>query len=258
VDFSRLMKRYAIHLEDRLVQKSELIVVGSQALKRSYVSRGCSADKLLVLYPTADMNLFRPGPTPVHDEIKRRYGLHGKTVVGFVAGNISASWRRTDLLIDALPVILKKHHHAGVLIVGDGDLKQLSTRLGPDLMKSVAITGKVPYSEVCRYINAMDVCVIPNSTWYGSPTKLFEYGAMRKPVVAPTLPPIQEVVEHGVSGLLFQPCHQADMIRQILLLLENPGRREQLGQSLHERIKSLCTWETNTEAVISAVSRCRR
>lgn len=256
VDLGPLMKRYAIYLEDRLVRESDFVVLGSQELKKSYVRRGYPPDKFLVLYPTADLDLFQPSPGG--EEVRRRFHLDGKLVMGFVAGNLSARWRRTDLLIDAIPIIARQHPQFAALIVGDAQLQESNPSSGGSAASpSAAWTGKVPYADVPRFINAMDICVIPNATWYGSPTKLFEYGAMAKPVVAPRLPPIQEVIEHGVSGLLFEPGNQADMIRQILILLENPPVREQLGSSLRRKINRLYTWEENTRAVIEAVSGCR-
>jgi len=255
VDLSHLMKRYAIYLEDRLVERSDFIVVGSEALKQFYVRRGCPPDKLLVLYPTADMDMFRPGPA--QNDMKEKYGLQGKLVVGFVAGNISAGWSRPDLLLGALRVIAAKHPQLGALIVGDGKIDEPTCEPGASKTTwSAALTGKVPYSEVPHYINAMDICVIPGATWYGSPTKLFEYGAMGKPLVAPRMPPIQEVIEHGVSGLLFEPENQDDMIRQILNLMESSSQREALGRNLRMRLGSHYTWEMNTKVLIAAVSGC--
>src|SRR5205823_4638589 len=103
------------------------------------------------------------------------------------------------------------------------------------------------------YINAMDICVIPNATWYGLPTKLFEYGAMGKAIVAPSYPPIQEIIEDGVSGFLFKPEDEADLIRKLAALVNDPHRRRELGNNLQQKIRKNFTWELNTAAVINAV-----
>jgi len=257
VDLSSLMKQYAIFLEDRLVREADFVVLGSEELKKSYVRRGFPAEKLLVLYPTADLEMFRPGLP--REEIKRRFGLDGKIVVGFVAGGISAGWRRPDLLLDVLSAVMQKHPQASALIVGDGTFDGVPRSLGSARSaEALVLTGKVPYADVPDFIKAMDICVIPGATWYGSPTKLFEYGAMAKPVVAPRLPPIQEVVDHGVTGLLFEPGDHGDMLRQIVALMESPSRRQELGRNLRQRLQSRYTWEANTKTVIEAVENRRR
>ncbi len=253
VDLSGLAKRYAVRLEDRLIQRSDFVVLGSDELKKSYVRQGCPPDKLLVLYPTADLEMFRPGPN--QDEVKRQFGLTDRVVVGLVAGDTSAGWRRTDLLLGALSVIGRKHRQIGALIVGDGKWQQPPPGSAANEAEvAVAFTGKVPYQDVPRYINAMDICVIPNATWYGSPTKLFEYGAMAKAVVAPRYSPIQEIIEDGVSGLLFDRENQTDLIQKLELLAGDPLRRRQLGENLLRKIRMNFTWELNTKAVTSAIT----
>jgi glycosyltransferase involved in cell wall biosynthesis len=255
VDLSPLGRRYAIRLEDRLVRESDCIVVGSEELKKYYVGRGFSPEKFLVLYPTADLDLFGANVDP--GGTRAELGLEGKVVAGFVAGNLAAPWRRTDLLMSALSIIAQQRPEFRGLVVGDRGPDEAATGSNGSMTGgSIVATGKVPYAQVPRFINAMDICVIPNATWYGSPTKLFEYGAMAKAVVAPRLPPIQEVIEHGVSGLLFEPNNKDEMIQQILSLLENPARREKLGKNFRHAISTRYTWKRNTEAVIKAVERC--
>lgn len=254
VDLSGLMKRYAIFLEDRLVRESDFVVLGSEELKKSYIRRGFPADKLLVLYPTADLDMFRPNGAA--DLIKRQYGLADKIVLGFVAGNITAGWRRTDLLLEAVQDLVSTHPNVGALVVGDGKAKVTSSeRASSPKETRVAFTGKVPYVEVPRYVQAMDICIIPNATWYGSPTKLFEYGAMGRAVVAARVPPVQEIIEHGVSGLLFEPNDKGDMLKQIVSLVADRSLRERLGTNLKEKIRTQYTWEKNTKSVIEAVDR---
>jgi glycosyltransferase involved in cell wall biosynthesis len=251
VDLSPLMKRYAVHLEDRLVRESDFVVLGSQELKKSYIRHGWPADKFLVLYPTADLQMFRP--TSGAGALKPKLGLVGKTVVGLVAGDTSAGWRRTDLFLDALSSLARKQPHLAAMVVGDG--KPPASFESNSAKLPIIFTGKVPYAEVPTYIDAMDICVIPNATWYGSPTKLFEYGAMAKTIIAPHYPPIEEILEDGISGLLFERENPADLITKIALAAGNPQLRQQLGQGILAKIKKNYNWELNTDAVINAVRK---
>jgi glycosyltransferase involved in cell wall biosynthesis len=239
-----VLKPLAVRQEDQLLRRADLVVLGSQALRDHYVSRGFDAGRLMVLYPTADERLFDPATEG--SAVRASCGLDGQPVAGFVGS--MAPWHRLDLFLGAMARL----EGAGVkaLVVGE---RPGGTQPRQGVTASVIGTGKVPYAQVPRYIAAMDICVIANATWYGSPTKLFEYGVMGKAVVAPRLPPIQEVIEDGVSGLLFQPGSQEELGERIQRLSEDPGLRSRLGQALRKTITERFSWESNTRAVIERV-----
>jgi len=115
----------------------------------------------------------------------------GPIVIGFV-GSIF-SYHGVDLLIQAAYQLQQKGQWACKFkIVGDGAilqvLKQLSVDLGVE--HCVEFTGNVAHKEVINQIKNMDVCVMPKSNWYGSPVKIFEYGAMGKCIIAPDVIPV--------------------------------------------------------------------
>ena len=72
-------------------------------------------------------------------------------------------------------------------------------------------------------------------------------------MVAPRYPPIQEIIEDGVSGLLFEPEDQTDLIRKLEVLVNDSRRRRELGDNFQRKIQKNFTWELNTEAVTNAV-----
>ena len=74
--------------------------------------------------------------------------------------------------------------------MGDGeilsDLKLLCSNL--NISDSVIFTGSVAHADVFAYIDLMEIAVMAKSNWYGSPVKIFEYGAMKKAIISLTLP----------------------------------------------------------------------
>src|SRR6185295_7446036 len=100
---------------------------------------------------------------------------------------------RMDFMVRCLAEVLRQRPDARLLFVGGGDragdeeaIWAESERLG--VRDRVEITGRLPRPQALRRIAAADVCVSPffptpilNST---SPTKLVEYMALQRPVVA--------------------------------------------------------------------------
>ena len=252
VDFS-ILKNYAVFLEDYLVRHADTIILGSEALRNYFIDRGFNQNNLVVLYPTADTELFNNKLE--YDDIKRKYKLDHKIVVGFVAGNVSNPRFKIELMIAALMRLSEKYTNLVGLIVGDGALNTIGHKsIMPDFAERIKITGKIPYADVPKYIAAMDICVIPNATWYGSPTKLFEYGVMGKAVIAAKFPPIEEIIEDGVTGLLFDPDNAIDLSEKIFYLLSNPLIKKALGANLKEKVLKCFTWEKNTNVIINIVN----
>ena len=99
------------------------------------------------------------------------------------------------------------------LLVGDGGLRPKAEK---DIAEEGAperchFTGLVEASEVGGYLEACDILVSPHSRspdgrkFFGSPTKLFEYMAANKAIIASALDQIGEVLENGKTALLVEP-----------------------------------------------------
>jgi glycosyltransferase involved in cell wall biosynthesis len=245
--FSRL-RFYALALERSLIRRARLVVVGSEALRQYYVARGVPAGKLKVLYPAADLEAFRPEVDGA--EVRKRLGLENRIVVGFV-GSMRA-WHRLDLFREAAERVSREDPRVAVLIVGGNEHADSAAA---EAGARVITTGQVAPEDVPHYLAAMDICAIANATWYGSPTKLFEYGAMAKPVVAARFAPIEEIVRDGKTGALFAPGDVDDFAARIRALVADGGARKLLGAKLREELLAHATWEYNTRVVIDAVRR---
>jgi glycosyltransferase involved in cell wall biosynthesis len=70
------------------------------------------------------------------------------------------------------------------------------------------------------------------SIWYeGFPSTILEPMMMGKPVICANIGGLSEIVEDGVTGLLFKPGDARDLSRKIELLWNNPSLCRQLGQT---------------------------
>ena len=98
-------------------------------------------------------------------------------------------------------------------------------------------TGHLEHERVPALLDACDILLSPHvpledgSEFFGSPTKLFEYMAMGKGIVASRLGQIGDVLTDEESGLLVEPGNAGRLAEAILRLSESRELRERLGSA---------------------------
>ena len=90
-------------------------------------------------------------------------------------------------------------------------------------------------SRIESLISAMDVCVLATFT-EGTSNSLMEYMAMGKPVVATRGGGTAELINDGIEGYLVNQRDPGMMADRIIILLNNSGLREKLGNAARTRI----------------------
>lgn len=183
------------------------------------------------------------------EEIRSSFGWNQTDlIIGFVGSILK--YHGVDNLLKAFISLKWKHDHLRLLIVGDGvllkDLKE--TVDAYDLNDSVRFTGKVPHNEVFVLIDSMDICVSPKHSWYGSPIKIFEYGAMGKAIIAPRTQNIKDILKSGETAWLID---EEDLIEDALeRLVLDKSLRLKLGMNVKIQIVTNHTWKANAESLV--------
>ncbi len=223
----------------------------STALKDFLVSRyNCSSDKIIV-----QPNCINPEKikfdTQLVDNLKGDLQLNTKKVIGFVGSMFP--YHGVDILINAFSKVIKVHPDAKLLIIGDGivlsDLKALTHDLSLD--NSVVFTGKIPHSLVFNYIQLMDICIMAKSNWYGSPVKIFEYGLLKKPIIAPNNIPVRDVMVNMQDAILIQE-NETELKTAICNLLENETLAESLAINFYKKVMENYKWKNAAEKIIES------
>ena len=80
--------------------------------------------------------------------------------------------------------------------------------------------------------------------FYWSPLKIFEYMAAGLPVVAPALPRLTRLVEHGREGLLYDP-HEPRALDKAIVALADPDERRRMGESARRRVVTEFSWSAH-------------
>ncbi len=129
-----------------------------EGLRHDLVARGIARGKITVIPNAVDIDQFAVGGKP-DAGLKLKLGLGTSRVLGFI-GSFYA-YEGLDLLLDALPAILKQIPDVKVLLVGGGPQEAALKRqvMALDLKERVVFTGRVPHAEVNRYYDLIDVLV---------------------------------------------------------------------------------------------------
>ncbi|MGV8989866.1 MAG: TIGR04063 family PEP-CTERM/XrtA system glycosyltransferase [Thiobacillus sp.] len=211
-------------LETWAVKKADAVTVICEGLRKDLIARGIESSKITVIPNAVDVEQFSVGGKP-DDELKMKLGLGGSRVLGFI-GSFYA-YEGLDLLITALPVILKNMPDVKVLLVGGGpqdrDLKQQVMAL--DLKDRVVFTGRVPHDEVNRYYDLVDVLVYPRHpmrlTELVTPLKPLEAMAQGRLMVASDVGGHKELIQDGKTGVLFHAGNSGDLASKVVSLLKD-------------------------------------
>jgi len=155
-----------------------------------------------------------------------------------------------DVLLRALPQVVKRFPGVRVRIAGDGDLRDqlmaLSRRLGLD--ECVAFLGF--RRDVPALMAQADLMVMP-SRWEGLPIALLEAVAAGLPVVASAVAGIPEVIADGETGWLVAPDDPEALAAAISDALLDPCEARRRAQLAHARARA----DFSIEATVARVDR---
>jgi len=246
------LESYARYIEKKQLWDTDLALAVVGPLKEYFCDLyDLDRNKFLITHDAFDKDNIKL-QSDNQQKIKDRHQLQDKTIIGYV-GSIF-EWHGLDKLIMAFNELHEEN--LKILIVGYGEyiknLKELVAQFG--LKEDVIFTGRVPKEEVFDYINIMDICVAPSAAWYQSPIKIFEYGAIGKPILGPDTAAVREIMKSGTDGLLVLP--EKDKLKQGLIkLLDNKNLATKLGKNFQRKVLEEYTWENNAKKVLNAVKQ---
>ena len=232
------LPRLARAIQRHQAQAARLVVAVSDAASKRLEGEGVPADRIRVVPNGVDSKIWRQASRA---RGRGQLGLNGQPVIGFVGS--FQPWHRAEWLAAALPELADQETHLVLVGEGPGRAATLATarRLGVD--SRVHATGSLDPARLPDMVAAFDVGVMPGTNDYGQPMKLVEYAAAGVPCVAPDRAPIREVVEHGVTGLLFPADHRDGLVRSMDQLLRDKTFARRLGREAQIRVLDSSSWQ---------------
>jgi glycosyltransferase involved in cell wall biosynthesis len=119
------------------------------------------------------------------------------------------------------------------------------------------LTGLVPQEEGPAHLAACDILASPHvanadgTPFFGSPTKLFEYMAMGKGIVASNLGQIGQVLEHNRTAWLVVPGDIDALVNGLEHLIDDETLRRTLGAEARREVVARYTWHEHTGRTIA-------
>jgi glycosyltransferase involved in cell wall biosynthesis len=230
----RLLKR----LEKWSIGFADLVLTVNLACKKIYTSRSCPPEKINVVLNSPEDDIFRfqaPGAQASNGE---------KPTKPFVILYHGSLVRRNgfDLAVDALEAARKSIPTARLMVCGertaffDEVMESVQQR---GLQENVEYLGVKNRKQVAEAINDCDLGVIPNHrntfTEINTPTRIFEYLALGKPVIAPRTQGIRDYFGDG-DLIFFDVGDARDLARKIEFAFSNPdevGQIVERGQQVY-------------------------
>ncbi|MGD0352430.1 MAG: glycosyltransferase family 1 protein [Dehalococcoidia bacterium] len=223
-------------------RRANKIIAISQSTKKDLINLlGAKPEKISVVYPGYDDDIFKPSPDPHKVETAlRKYGIVSSYIiyVGILEPKKNilrlveafASLKRDGKIVHKLVI-------AGKRAWGDEKVFQAVRRNG--LEGEVIFTGYVPQEELPLLMSGADVFVFPSlHEGFGIPP--LEAMACGAPVITSNASSLPEVV--GDAGILVDPYNVDEIAEAIYKVVSDGKLREQMRRKGLERAK-LFSWK---------------
>ncbi|MBN1239654.1 MAG: glycosyltransferase family 4 protein [Gammaproteobacteria bacterium] len=209
------------------------VFVQSEQMREDLAAEGVPRDKMTPVPSSLNLKDLEtpPGERPSVDKpADERWLLYLGTLI---------RERQLDFLVRVLAAVRRSEPAAKLLFVGRGEMPEDEGRLMGEAERlgvadAVRITGWMPMKEAWEYVRRADVCLSPycpipilRST---SPTKLVEYMALGKAVVANDHPEQSLVLRHSGAGLV-SPWEEEPFAEAVLAILRDEAGAEAMGRA---------------------------
>ncbi len=214
-----------------ILPRADHVFVQSDQMKKDVAAHAIAETKMTPV--PMGVNLALIDTDRVQPSSDRR--LTGKLPVVYAGTLIRA--RRMDFLIHAFKTVVERVPEAVLVLVGDADADDMQflhdTARQLNLQDSVIFTGFIPMDQAWGYIRSASLCVSPfrpcETLNSASPTKLVEYMAWGKAVVANNHPDQGKVLNESGAGLAV-PYEPAAFANAMIELLTDPQRSAAMGE----------------------------
>jgi glycosyltransferase involved in cell wall biosynthesis len=223
-------------------------ILHSQLASEAYAGLGVDRQRLLVAHNGHDPTRFLDPPSRAL--LRAELDLPADRPIVVYTGHINLTKG-----LDTVFRLARRLPQALFLLVGSerrGLVEVLAGR-----QPNIRLVPWQPFERVTRYLMAADVLLQPPSRvplrLIGNtvlPMKIFLYLAAGRPIVAPDLPDLREVLEHDVNALLVAPGDHEAAASAVTRLLEEPLLANRLASAAQKTAAGL-TWDARARRVLA-------
>jgi len=204
----------------KALQRADQIIVYNHSIKERIEE---FTPNVLVIPSGVDTELFSPAPESATDGGIRL----------LMVGLVDDYYKGFHILRSACHKLVRRGFRINLMVTSH-------RRFPEDFIHSL---GWLPPSKLAEIYQRADICVVP-SIW-PEPQGIVALEAMAsgKPLVASDIGGLKEVVQDGVSGLLFKPGDSEDLAGKLTKLIEEPELRRELGKRGREEAVEKYRWD---------------
>jgi glycosyltransferase involved in cell wall biosynthesis len=234
---------------------ADLIVGNAEPMKDELMQRGVDENKILIVPNGVDPIRFSPSIDGTN--IREKYKISEEEILVTFVGTFGP-WHGTEVLAKTIKEVCSTNKNIKYMFVGNGANYNLVLDIvnQSGFSDKVIFTGLIPQLETPEYLAASDILVspqIPNpdgTPFFGSPTKLFEYMAMGKAIVASSLDQMSYLLSNNDTALLTEPASITDLTYAILKLSKDKSLRQKLGANARNVVLEKYTWDKHVEIIL--------
>lgn len=141
------------------------------------------------------------------------------------------------LLLEAARLLQQQNRPFELKVVGDGAERGALEKLAEEwkLSTQVRFLGRLPDSQIVDLLATADLLVVPSLGGEVFGMVIAENMLRGIPILASDLGAFVEVL--GDAGRTFKTADSADLVRQIVQLLDDPAASHRLGVAAHQRVR---------------------
>ena len=205
-----------------------------------------AAQSMVKIAPGIDTDHFSPQDAR---ELRNELGLTEKKVIVSVGRLVHRKGQ--DILIEAMPAIIRDVPEAHILMIGEGPYRSyLENRVKAlGIQERVTFIGRIQYADLPRYICVGDLFVMPSRSRLagleveGLGIVYLEASACGLPVIAGDSGGAPDAVIEGETGLVVDGTSKSDVAAAVVELLLDPDRSKAMGIRGRQWIIQEWRWE---------------
>ena len=233
---------------------ADLVLTVNLACKRLFVSRSCRGEKIRVVMNAPDEEIFGFRPADPERAAPRAPGT--PSVIMYHGSLVERNG--LDLAVEALARVRGAGANVELRIYGAPTpflARVMDSVRAQGLTGAVLCLGAKRLDEIVRAIAECDVGVVPNRrsifTELNTPTRIFEYLALGKPVIAPRAAGIVDYFDED-SLFFFELGDAGDLARRIQDVLADPRQAAETARRGQEVYRAHA-WRQERDVLVGAV-----
>jgi len=233
------------NVQSCLAKNADKIIVPSRYLQKIVKGWGVAEEKVSVVYNVPELiavsNLSK-------ENAKEKIGIFGDIILS--VGRLTP-WKGFATIIRMMPELLQINPEFKLVIVGDGEQRQVLESLRGELglQGKVFLTGKVLHEEVPLYFRAADVFIL-NSRHEGLSHVILEAMQAGVPVVVSNKGGNPELIQGGFNGFLVEYNNKEEIKTAILRLLQDRELARRFVENSKKKL-ALFSWDKLIEATLN-------